>query len=352
MKRIVIFGIHFSYWFVYFLLSSLIFGALTLSAGGDFKNITFLKTEFWYLNSIPSLAGFFISYYWIFKKFLKQKKYLKMLFVGISISLSIGIIVSFMNIFILKSFNQFGPDLQLNIEIFSVFTILTSLLSLIHSVLGLVLRGFFDWFNLQKDKENLIEKNHTIELELVKSQLSPHFLFNSLNNIDVLIHKDQDKASAFLNKLSEIMRYMLFESKTEYVPLSTDIQFIEKYIDLQKLRAKSEDYVQVFKNIKDDSGLVSSLIFIPFIENAFKYSASYKQGNAILIDFIQDDKTLRFICKNRITPTVELDQSSNGIGNQLLRKRLDLLYKNDYQLNIFTADDYFNVDLTIPYEVD
>jgi len=350
MKRIVIFGIHFSYWFIYFLLSGIVIGFLN-KLGGELKYAAFINTLFWVNNFIPSILGFYIFHYFVFAKFLKKKKYIQLVLLGFLIAVLIGVLMYPINYFIVSAFGQLAPSNGSNFEILGMFTFMTGVLSLIHGVLGLFLKGFFDWFNLQKEKEVLIEKNHTIELELVKSQLNPHFLFNSLNNIDVLIHKDQEKASRYLTKLSEIMRYMLFDSKTEYVPLYSDFQFIEKYIDLQKLRSKSEKYIQLHKNIKDDSGLVSSLVFIPFIENAFKYSASYKQDNAILIDFIQVEKGLRFICKNRIATSVEIDETSNGLGNNLLRKRLDLLYKNDYQLNIFTEDDYFYVDLTIPYEV-
>jgi sensor histidine kinase YesM len=91
-------------------------------------------------------------------------------------------------------------------------------------------------------------------------------------------------------------------------------------------------------------------VFIPFIENAFKYASSFKTGNAIQIEFIEEQQTLRFICKNRIAAKSGDLISSNGLGNQLLKKRLDLIYKETYILNIQEENEYFCVDLTIPYE--
>lgn len=348
MKRIVIGGIHFSYWVVYFLLISIFISSLIAVTNGNLKYIDFLKVEFRFLSITPSMLGFYIFHYYIFR-FLQKKQYWKMVIIGLIISFSVGLLVSGVNLFILKSYNQLG-SMSLTIEMVTIIAILTGLLSLLNGVLGLFLRGFFDWFNLQKDKEKLTEKNHLIELELVKSQLNPHFLFNSLNNIDVLIYKDQDKASIYLNKLSEIMRFMLFESKQEYVPFSTEIQFIEKYVDLQKLRSKSDNYVLIHKAINDDSILISSLIFIPFIENAFKYSSQMKEDETILIDFIQSENEIRFICKNKFTKLKNDTIESNGLGNELLKKRLDLIYHNRYNLNISKDEVYFTVDLTIPYE--
>jgi LytS/YehU family sensor histidine kinase len=235
-------------------------------------------------------------------------------------------------------------------DIFKFFVFFGALISLIHGILGLFMRAFFDWFNLRKEKEQLTEQNHQIELALVTAQLNPHFLFNSLNNIDILIHKDQEKASNYLNKLSDILRYMLFDAKAEYMPFDTELHFIEKYVALHQLRAANSDYVNLTNELEDTHGQVASLVFIPFIENAFKYSSTYKEGNAVQIVFTSHEKKLSFTCKNRITQTNEPFTNSNGLGNELLKKRLDLIYKENYTLDIQEENGYFCVALTIPYE--
>jgi LytS/YehU family sensor histidine kinase len=250
-------------------------------------------------------------------------------------------------------FSNISKDINhsLDHEVQQVFYfILSSIIAFVHGILGLFMRAFFDWFNLRKEKEQLTKQNHLIEMELVKAQLNPHFLFNSLNNIDVLIYKDQDQASAYLNKLSDILRYMLFEAKTDYISFDTEFHFIEKYIALHQLRASNSDYVLLNNELKSNNGMVASLVFMPFIENAFKYSSSYKEGNAIQIQFEQNENYLNFVCKNRITKDNDAFTTSNGLGNELLKKRLELIYKEEYTLNFHDENGYFCVALTIPYE--
>ncbi len=116
--------------------------------------------------------------------------------------------------------------------------------ALLNGIIGLVMKGFITSYGDIRVKEELNRKNFEVELALVKSQLSPHFLFNTINNIDVLIGIDAARASAYLNKLSDIMRFMLYETKTELIPLEEELAYIEKYIDLQKIRTANPDYIR------------------------------------------------------------------------------------------------------------
>ena len=355
MKRLLKFGIRFSYWFIYFFITIILFSLLLSNISnpsnpsGD--TIRFLKTEFWFINVSSSMLGFYSFYFFIFKAINTKIHYFKIIIKGLFYCISIGILTSTINLGILKYYGSYvNPSIEIKFEIFFTILIFSALLSLLHGILGLFMRLFFDWFIINKEKEALTEQNHQIEMELVKAQLNPHFLFNSLNNIDVLIHKDQEKASDFLNRLSDIMRYMLFDAKTEKVRFETEFHFIEKYVSLHQLRASNSDYVTIQNKVANTDGFIASLVFIPFIENAFKYASSFKIGNAIQIEFIEEQHTLRFICKNRIATESGDLISSNGLGNQLLKKRLDLIYKETYTLNIQEENEYFCVDLTIPYE--
>jgi sensor histidine kinase YesM len=143
---------------------------------------------------------------------------------------------------------------------------------------------------------------------------------------------------------------MLFDAKAEFMPFDTEFHFIEKYVALHQLRAANTDYLNLTNDLEHTHGQVASLVFIPFIENAFKYSSTYKEGNAIQIAFTSHEKQLFFVCKNRITQTNEPLTLSNGLGNGLLKKRLDLIYKENYTLDIQEENGYFCVALTIPYE--
>lgn len=349
MKRIAIFGVHLSYWTIYFLFTALFF--LILSSTGTpeaQKESGRLFQFFWVANVIPSLLGFYIFHYLVFYKIKSSIKWHKI----VLLSLGYSILIGFVSTIILRftTVYKFNINHSFDLEVVILYTSITTSVALIHGTLGLFMRAFFDWFNLRKDKEQLTEQNHQIELALVTAQLNPHFLFNSLNNIDILIHKDQEKASNYLNKLSDIIRYMLFDAKTEFMPFETELHFIEKYVALHQLRAANANYVKLTNELENTHGQVASLVFIPFIENAFKYSSSYKEGNAVQIAFTSDENKLSFTCKNRITQTNEPFTNSNGLGNELLKKRLDLIYKENYTLDIQEENGYFCVALTIPYE--
>jgi len=182
---------------------------------------------------------------------------------------------------------------------------------------------------------------------LIKAQLDPHFLFNTLNNIDVLIIKNADEASNYLNKLSDILRFMLYETKTDEILLSKEIEYIEKYIDLQKIRTSNANYVSFEVVGKTNNLMIAPMVFIPFIENAFKHTTNKKMDHAIEVKIIIDDKNIQFICKNKFDSNRILKQESNGLGNHLIEKRLDLIYKENHTLAIHKTNELYSVNLII-----
>jgi len=182
---------------------------------------------------------------------------------------------------------------------------------------------------------------------LVKSQLDPHFLFNTLNNIDVLILKDATEASNYLNKLSDIMRFMLFETKTDKIFLSKEIEYIEKYIALQKIRTANSNYINFEVKGVSNSQTIAPMVFLPFIENAFKHTIDKKMDNAINIRIIIQKDSIQFECKNKFNPNRKLKQENNGLGNTLIEKRLNLLYSEKHILEVEKGKGQYSVRLTI-----
>src|SRR6185503_21279079 len=150
----------------------------------------------------------------------------------------------------LYSKSQFRcPEFQDHYRVFvdarEFFTLMASffVIAAIHGTIALVIRGFITWYTEIKLKEELAQRNFEMELALIKSQINPHFLFNTINNIDVLITKQPELASLYLNKLSDILRYMIYETKTEKISLATELDYIEKYLELQKIRTTNPNYV-------------------------------------------------------------------------------------------------------------
>ena len=186
-----------------------------------------------------------------------------------------------------------------------------------------------------------------MELALVKSQINPHFLFNTINNIDVLISKDAERASAYLNKLSDVMRSMLYETKPAKINLSKELAYIEKFIELQKIRTTNEHYINY--SIKGDVSnfMIPPMLLIPFIENAFKHAENKKFENAISINIDVENEKFIFECENSYVQSVTPRNKKDGIGNELIKKRLALLYPGKYKLTTTNGDGMYKVALSL-----
>ena len=155
--------------------------------------------------------------------------------------------------------------------------------------LGSLFRILTEWFKNLEIKSQLEKQNIESELALLKNQISPHFFFNTLNNIDSLIKSNADKASETLVKLSEIMRYMIYDTNIDKVYLSNEIKHIESYIDLQKIQYANKELVSISINGVYDNVKIAPMLFVPFVENAFKHCNNKSISNAILIIFDIDN---------------------------------------------------------------
>jgi two-component system, LytTR family, sensor kinase len=220
-------------------------------------------------------------------------------------------------------------------------------IGIVCGVVAWVIKGFITWFNEIKLKEALKEKNYEMEMALIKSQLDPHLLFNTINNIDALILKDAVAASDYLNKLSDIIRFMLYETKPDQIPLSKEIAYIEKYIALQKIRTANSNYVHFAVSGNIGSKQIAPMIFIPFIENAFKHTNNKKLENAISINICVKAQKIEFTCENKFDAKPTVQQPGSGLGNRLIQKRLSIIYAEKHVLEVTKSNDLYRVHLTI-----
>lgn len=226
-------------------------------------------------------------------------------------------------------------------------------LALINGMMGTLMKGFITWYTEIHIKELLSKKNLQTELALLKAQINPHFLFNTLNNIDILIEKNAQTASVFLKKLSDILRFILYDTQEERIPLTLELEYIQKYIDLQNIRTANEEFVTYEVRGETNKQLIPPMLFIPFIENAFKHSTNKKIKEAILIrmEMAGDNKVI-FQCKNVISAEKTIPSRNGGLGIELIRQRLQLLYADKHMLTIHQSPETFEVDLTINLNAD
>ncbi len=185
------------------------------------------------------------------------------------------------------------------------------------------------------------------ELSWLKNQLNPHFLFNTLNNISSLAVIDGNKTQDSIAQLSDLLRYVLYESDKEFVPLASEVSFMSDYIDLMKLRYGGKTSVNVSMDLPSGDAEVAPLLFISLIENAFKHGISSRLESFVDISMKADGEDLLFVCTNSLLEKPKTDLTGSGIGLQNMSKRLELIYPGRYEFNYGPKEDKYIAELRI-----
>ena len=200
---------------------------------------------------------------------------------------------------------------------------------------------------VENEKVRLDKEKVATQLLLLRNQVSPHFFMNTLNNIHSLVDVNTEEAKEAIIKLSKMMRYLLYETESEETTLKKEVDFLESYIDLMKLRFNEKVRISLKLPANIPEKTIPPFLFTAIIENAFKHGVSYKEDSFIDIDLISGADRLLLIVKNsNVNKTHTKDFS--GIGLENTRKRLNLIYGNKYHLDIIDNDDIFTVTLSIP----
>lgn len=223
-----------------------------------------------------------------------------------------------------------------------VSTIFTSLIFIF---LSIVLKFTIDWFLNERIQRDLENQRLSAELSFLKSQINPHFLFNSLNSIYSLAYQRSETTPEAILKLSEIMRYMLYECNDNKVSLAKELQYLQNYIDLQKIRFGEKSYIDFKVNGQVDDQQIVPLLLIAFIENAFKHGIASDPLSPIRLLIAVNEKKLHFFVHNK-------KHNSNsdplgGIGLNNVKRRLDLLYPGKYDLSIIDDTDTYTCELSL-----
>lgn len=204
--------------------------------------------------------------------------------------------------------------------------------------------------HIEKFQKELEKEKLNSELALLKNQISPHFFFNTLNNIYSLISINAEDSQKAVLKLSKMMRYLLYESELGNTPLSSEINFMNNYIDLMKLRMNDKISLTVSFPEKCEDISIPPLLFIPFIENAFKHGISYREKSFINISMLAVKDSITFRCSNSMVRTKEeKDNENSGIGLENVSKRLKLLFPGKHDLKISRSEKTFEVLLYIKF---
>lgn len=214
-------------------------------------------------------------------------------------------------------------------------------------VLSFVFRIAIAYFKLKQQTEEIMLQKSQAELNLLKSQVQPHFLFNTLNNIYYKVYKVDPLSAGLIERLSDIMRYFVDESPKDVVPLATEVAFIENYMELEKIRIRYGASIN-FEKAYDPELRIPPMLLMTFIENIFKHGIDKsRKQNQITISLIQKDGYLLFKTSNRTIDSIATNQN-NGFGIANLIQRLKILYGEKFELKIDKEEGVYNAFLKIP----
>lgn len=320
-----------------------------------FLSVTFSGQIGWNWQSVVGIlfyilghaTGSYINIYYLIPRYLNNKQYLRYL-VGFLLNIAISPLIILIGFYISFSFNL--ETLMTFVE--SKNFIPAVYLSSINTIIGIMAFSLTQsWFASQRRSKELEKERLEAELKFLRSQFNPHFLFNTINSIFFLIHKDQDQASESLSKFSELLRYQLYECNEAFIRLDREIPYLHNFIELEKLRQNPSLEVSFqTEGCEGKQAQIAPFILIPFIENAFKHASKNKNGEYFIHCQLQlEEDLLRFTIENSAAQNDGLKGYNpySGIGLENVKRRLLLLYPEKHELEVQKTSNTFTVQLLL-----
>lgn len=342
------------------LFHSIIWAFFILTSLIQFYESPFRINNDFYVQWITGIMLFYLNYFYLVPALLLEKKY--WLYFAFAFSIIVLFMVIRVNYFFpefkhLRPENLMPPEdahrLFRGARVKSIMArqpifmkIGPSFFYILILTISAIIRTLTEFYNNQQNK--LIAETHRTNTELIylRKQTNPHFLFNSLNSIYSLAHKKSDLVPDAIVTLSELMRYMLYETDNKTVDLEKEINYIQNYIELQKLRLNNIEDIVINVHGDTRNKFIEPLLLISFVENAFKYGTDYKGAAHVKIKIFILENNLDFWIENIIENYVK-DPENSGIGLVNIQNRLDLLYPNAHELTITQDNQYYRVHLNL-----
>ena len=297
-----------------------------------------------YIHTVVYIIVFYYNYFFLIDRLLFRKR---MLLYIVSVLIFVILLVSGAEFLSSLTRPESPGHMHGPVPGNFVMAIRNFAISLLSVGLSLALKFSMRWTKIERMNEKIMSEQKDMELANLKNQLNPHFLFNTLNNIYALIQIDSERAQDAVHQLSKMLRYALYEDSQE-VELAKDLDFVRNFIELMKLRLSANHQLSVDIPRQVSSDLrIAPLLFISLIENAFKYGMASSKPSVIMISITVTGETVRCHTENSFFPEKVADKSSSGIGLSNLKRRLDLVYSNHYNLEYGISGNMFISDLSI-----
>ena len=304
----------------------------------------------WIATNLPFKLAIFYSYYHFFiPKWLRSRFFL---FLLVTVAFLIG-----------YPFLKMGVDHLVGIEGLQIIVfddtekensqfwngILRRLITVVFNIsTAIIFRFSIDWFRNQRLASEAEKTRLEGELALLRHQVNPHFLFNTLNNIDSLVYKVSEEASEAIMKLSSIMRYMLYESATPYVQLSKEVEYLNSYVELERMRVKNKRNIQIESGLDNPTVKISPMVFIPFVENAFKHATPTSDGIKVSVRIVESKGVVHLNVVNSFDSGITIQKdNTGGIGLRNVKRRLELIYPERHSMSVNLDNNEYLLNLKI-----
>ena len=342
---------------LFFWLSLPIFLAhtqLNISIAGVFNTYDEYYNITLFYGTICNAILFYLLVFVVIPHYFSRNKYLPGILASLLLYILIGFFEFILDYIVLKSIYS-ATDAERIFSNSGIFLYISNFeINVLFLITAIAYRFTKDWFKSEKIKHQLMEEKLSSELQFLKSQINPHLLFNTLNNLFGMAR--QAKAIPVADgiaKLSNLMRYMIYDSVIDKVPIEKEIKYINDFIDLQKLRIKYTNNINIDFKISNYSPklIIAPLILIPFVENSFKHGISSQNRSEIIIELKTIENKVDFnICNTINKLRINRNDESSGFGLKNVKKRLNLIYPNKHQLKINIEDNFYTVSLAIDTE--
>jgi sensor histidine kinase YesM len=288
---------------------------------------------------VINIVIFYINYFFLIPKFLFGKKYTNYTFL-----LLLCLLLSFGLALLIFNVTESGPEFQTTNPLFTLVRHVAKANAFQMLVVSFVTSLTLAYGDRLKQIE---QEKLSAQIASLKSQINPHFLFNTLNNIYATTLDTSPRSASMIGKLSEMMRYAMKETQKNFVALEDEVDYNNSYIELQKIRLDNSVRIDYHNSISDPSLQIAPMLLIPFIENAFKHGVNSEQKSHIKIKMeLQNMELHLFVLNNKVTMQKETVERS-GLGIENTRNRLELIYPGKHLLTINDSDKHFEVSLQI-----
>ncbi|QQU03187.1 sensor histidine kinase [Myroides odoratus] len=346
MTKKQISAIHLVFWVIFIIRTATRFDYDTLQFEFAFWKEESEQAVFRYYPIVFTLLSaiiFYFNYWYVIPKFIGSKKFGRIV-LGVVLIYSCFIGLRYfveeylLNLFF--GFTNYSPVLPTSFYI--VDNLYFASLCIIPSITIWLIVQFVQ---SQKEKTEAVQLKTEAEINFLKSQVNPHFIFNTMNNIYYLVYQKSDLALSAIEKLSHLMRYVTYESQQQTVSLEAEIEYIENYIELECMRIQGEKYIKIKKEIQQPQLQIPPLLLLPFVENAFKHGEVTDPNHPFLITITQKEHTLIFESSNKVN-SYQKDKQQ-GIGIENIKKRLALHFPAQHTLTITQTETSYFCNLTI-----